>query len=165
MTDPLRFVTYVVVMGAAGAALMDLWAFAVRRVGIPTLDYRLLGRWLGGMARGRFIHARISTAAPVGGERVLGWSAHYAIGIAFAVPVLLLGGSEWADHPTLGLAMLVALATIAAPWFVMQPAMGSGFAGSRTPNPWATRVRNLATHVVYGVGMYAAALLLSITGW
>jgi len=36
----------------------------------------------------------------------------------------------------------------------MQHAMGAGVAGSRTPNPnpAATKVRNLASHVIYGLG-------------
>jgi hypothetical protein len=55
----------------------------------------------------------------------------------------------------------VGLGTIVAPWFVMQPAMGAGIAGSRTPNPAATRLRNLGTHTVYGIGLYASALILA----
>jgi hypothetical protein len=57
----------------------------------------------------------------------------------------------------------VGLVTILAPWLVMQPAMGAGIAGSRSPNPTATRLRNLGTHTVYGMGLYAAAVVLSIT--
>jgi hypothetical protein len=40
--------------------------------------------------------------------------------------------------------------------------MGSGVAASRTPDPRSVRLRNLATHAVYGVGLYASAVLLSI---
>ena len=43
----------------------------------------------------------------------------------------------------------------------MQPAMGAGIAGSRTPNPWATRARNLVTHAVYGIGLYVTAVALA----
>lgn len=141
---------------------MDVWSlFLRRRWGVTTLDYGLLGRWIGHMPRRRFFHDRIARAAAIRGERALGWAAHYAIGVAFAIPVVVLGGPRWLDHPTLGLALLVALATIAAPWLVMQPAMGAGFAGSKTPNPRATRLRNLGTHFVYGLGLYGSALLLS----
>jgi hypothetical protein len=58
--------------------------------------------------------------------------------------------------------MLVGLGTIAAPWLVMQPAMGAGIAASKTPNPTAARLRNLATHTAYGLGLYASALVLSV---
>jgi hypothetical protein len=162
MTDLVELLTRGALMGVAGAALMDVWSLVLRRgFGIPTLDYALLGRWIGHLARGRFRHERIATSAPIPGERPLGWLAHYAIGIAFALPVLAIWGADWARHPTIWPPLLVGLATIVAPWLVMQPGMGAGIAGSRTPNPRATRLRNLATHTVYGVGLYLAAAALA----
>lgn len=44
----------------------------------------------------------------------------------------------------------------------MQPAMGADIAGSRTPSLRATRLRNLGSHAVYGIGLYAAAVGLSL---
>ena len=150
-----------VLLGIAASALMDLWGLVLRRgFRIPTLDYALLGRWIGHMPRGRFIHARIGDARPVPGERALGWAAHYSIGIAFALVLLGIWGLDWARSPTVWPALLVGLGTTAAPWLVMQPAMGVGFAASKSANPRATRLRNLATHSVYGVGLYLAALAL-----
>lgn len=162
MTGPIGTGLTIIAMGAAGAALMDVWSLTLRRVWkVPTLDYALLGRWIGHVLRGRFSHDRIADAAPVRGERELGWLAHYGIGIAFAVPVALLGGATWLEQPTPAPAMVVGLATIVAPWLVMQPAMGLGIAASKSPRPWATRLRNLANHAVYGVGLYAAAVVLA----
>ena len=60
--------------------------------------------------------------------------------------------------------MGLGLVTIVAPWFVMQPAMGAGIAASRTPHPWSARLRNLATHAVYGIGLYLSAVAL-VTIW
>jgi hypothetical protein len=152
-----------VLMGLAAAALMDVWSLVLRRrFAIPTLDYALLGRWIGHIARGRFTHERIASADPIRGERPLGWAAHYAIGVTFAIGLLGLVGSDWLRSPTVGPALAVGLVTILAPWLVMQPAMGAGFAGSRTPNPRATRLRNLGTHTVYGLGLYLAALVLTL---
>jgi hypothetical protein len=163
VSDIVRLVITVIAMGAAGAALMDLWSLALRRLWkVPTLDYAMLGRWIGHLTRGRFFHERIASSEPIPAERPLGWLAHYLIGITFAVPVIVLGGPGWIDRPTLVPAMLVAMATIAAPWFVMQPGMGLGIAGSRSARPAATRVRNLATHAVYGLGLYAAAVAMSL---
>jgi hypothetical protein len=151
-----------VLMGVAAAALMDLWSLVLRRgFGVPTLDYALLGRWIGHIPRGRFTHDRISAAAPVPGERPLGWLAHYAIGVAFAALLLAAWGIDWARSPSPLPALVVGLGTIAAPWLVMQPAMGAGVAGSRTPNPAATRLRNLGTHTVYGIGLYLSAVALA----
>jgi hypothetical protein len=161
VTDAVRISFSIVAMGAAGAALMDVWSLALRRLwNVPTLDYALLGRWIGHLARGRFFHERIGASPAVPGERALGWLAHYGIGVAFAVPVVVLGGPDWLANPTPLPAMVVAIGTILAPWLVMQPGMGLGIAASRSPNPRATRLRNLGTHAVYGVGMLGAALVL-----
>ena len=150
-------------MGVAGSACMDLWSLVLRRrFAIPTLDYALLGRWIGHMPEGVFVHDRIAAAAPVRGERLLGWAAHYAIGVTFAVVLLAIVGLNWARTPTIWPALAVGLGTIAAPWLVMQPAMGAGIAGSRTPSPSATRLRNLGTHAVYGFGLYISAVMLSM---
>jgi hypothetical protein len=59
-------------------------------------------------------------------------------------------------------AIVIGIGTVIAPWFVMQPGMGAGIAASRTPDPRAARLRNIATHVVYGVGLYGSALALAI---
>jgi hypothetical protein len=162
MPDGLDLVARGIVMGIAGSALMDLWSAVLRRrFGIPTLDYRLLGRWIGHIPRARFVHDRIASSPAVAGERALGWIAHYAIGVTFALVLLAIWGRSWAAAPTIWPALVVGIGTIVAPWFVMQPAMGAGIAGSRTPNPTATRLRNLGTHTVYGVGLYVAALALA----
>jgi hypothetical protein len=55
----------------------------------------------------------------------------------------------------------LALGLLAAPFFVMMPAMGSGVAGARTPRPNLTRLKSLVGHGVFGLGMYATVLLLA----
>lgn len=163
MPDSLDIVLRGVAIGVAGSALMDVWSAVLRRrFGIPTLDYRLLGRWIGHFPNGQFFHERIAAATPVSGERALGWLAHYWIGVTFALVLSAVWGRGWLDAPTIWPALAVGLATIAAPWLVMQPAMGAGIAGSKTPNPTATRLRNLGTHAVYGIGLYLAAASLSV---
>jgi hypothetical protein len=150
------------IMGVTAAALMDAWSFVLRQgFGVPTLDYALLGRWIGHMPRGHLFHARIATATPIPIERPLGWLAHYAIGVAFAGLLLMMVDRDWVRAPSVWPALALGLGTIVAPWFVMQPAMGAGIAASRTPDPTATRLRNLATHTVYGLGLYAAAVGLA----
>jgi hypothetical protein len=163
MNELVEILARAVVLGVGGAALMDIWGLIARRaLNIQGLDYALLGRWIGHFPRGKFYHDRIAAAPPVAGERVLGWTAHYAIGITFAAPLVLLWGLDWARSPTILPPMLIGLGTILAPWLIMQPAMGAGIAASRTPNPRAARLRNLATHAVYGVGLYVSAVALAL---
>ena len=136
---------------------MDLWGIVRKRLfDIPPPDYGLVGRWLAHMPRGRFRHDSIKVALPVKGERLIGWTAHYLIGIAFASILLVLWGHAWVRHPSIGPALAVGIATVAAPFLVMQPGMGAGIAGSRTPRPAATRLQSLLTHTVFGLGLYAA---------
>jgi hypothetical protein len=159
MNEVLEIALRAVALGVGASALMDVWGLVLRRgLGVPTLDYALLGRWLGHMRQGRFTHDRIGASAPVRHERALGWAAHYGIGITFAVLLLVVWGLDWAHSPSLLPPLVVGLGTIVAPWFLMQPGMGAGIAGSRTPNPTATRLRNLGTHAVYGFGLYLTAL-------
>jgi hypothetical protein len=163
MNDLLELIIRGVVIGVGGSALMDVWAlFSRRAFKIIGLDYAMLGRWIGHFPRRRFFHRRIASAEPVRGERPLGWVAHYSIGITFALLLLAIWGLDWARSPTIWPALLIGLGTILAPWFVMQPAIGAGMAASRTPNPRAARLRNLATHSFYGLGLYGSALALSL---
>lgn len=158
----LNTVFHVAAVGIGATLAMDAWGLLLRRVyGVVGLDYRLVGRWLGHLSRGRFCHAGIGHAAPVPGEALLGWVAHYAIGMAFAGGLVLVQGVAWLAMPTLVPAVLAGLVTVAAPYFVMQPAFGMGIASSRTADPTAARLRSLINHLVFGVGLYLAARLLA----
>lgn len=157
MNNTFEFVVRSVVIGSGATVTMDLWGAALRRLGIPSLDFALLGRWIAHMPRGQFRHQSIARAAPVRGERVIGWCAHYAIGISFAALLLLSFGLEWARVPTLAPALFVGAVTVVAPWFVLQPALGAGVASSKTPRPFFNSMKSLVTHVVFGLGLFVAA--------
>lgn len=158
MSGILEFTARAVLIGVGATVVMDFWSVLLKRcLGIPSLDYRLVGRWLGHMAHGRFAHDSIVAASPVRGELILGWCAHYAISIVFAALLLALWGREWAQHPTLVPALVMGLVTLAAPFLIMQPAMGAGIAASKTPKPNTARLRSLATHTAFGIGLYVSA--------
>lgn len=146
-----------ILTGAGATLVMDIWAIARKRLlGAPAPNYGLVGRWLAHIPRGRFRHDSIAAAVPVRGELLIGWAAHYLIGIAFAAILLGIWGLAWVRHPTIGPALLVGIGTVAAPFLVMQPAMGAGIAASRTPRPGASRVQSLVTHAIFGLGLYFA---------
>jgi hypothetical protein len=156
----MDYLVNAVLIGTGATAVMDAWGMARRYLlGAPAPDYGLVGRWLAWMPRGRFRHDRIAATPPVKGEKALGWAAHYAIGVAFAAALLGLCGLEWAQRPTLAPALVFGIATVAAPFLLMQPGMGAGIAASRAPRPGAARVQSLVTHAVFGFGLYAAAWL------
>ena len=161
MPETLDFLLRGIAIGVAASALMDVWSAGLRRLGIQTLDYRLLGRWIGHFRYRRFFHPKIAAAEPIVGERALGWIAHYSIGVTFTFVLLAIVGVQWLQAPTIWPALAVGVGTIVAPWLVMQPAMGAGIAAANAQNPGATRMRNLVTHAVYGIGLFAAAAVLA----
>jgi hypothetical protein len=145
---------------------MDLWnAFLKRAFNVPSLNYCLLGRWLRHMPSGTFRHANITAAPQKPHECTVGWMAHYSIGVAFALVFVALTSGDWLARPTLLLALLYGIGTVIFPFFIMQPSLGLGIAASRTPNPMQARLKSLATHTVFGVGLYLCALVVSRLPW
>ncbi len=159
MSPALEFVVSAVVIGVGATAVLDLWGlFLLRAFRIEPPYYAMVGRWLGHMPRGRFAHRSIGAAEPVWGEAALGWAFHYVVGIVFAAGLLAVVGLEWAHRPTPLPALAVGVLTVVAPFLLMQPAMGFGIAAAHASNPAKARVRSLATHFAFGVGLYLAAL-------
>lgn len=162
MTAEARDLVSAVAIGVGASGLMDLWNLLLKvGLGIRSLDYCLLGRWLCHMPGGTFQHASIARARPMPSECVVGWIAHYAIGVGLALGFLVVVSREWLARPTLLPAVLWGLGTVVFPLFVMQPALGLGVAAARTPSPAQARVKSLVTHAVFGVGLYSCATALN----
>ncbi|HET7777569.1 MAG TPA: DUF2938 domain-containing protein [Rudaea sp.] len=155
----LQDIDRVLLIGICATAVLDIWLALLARMGVPTLNFAFIGRWVGHLFRGRFSHMAIGRAQPIRGELAWGWLAHYAIGIAFAAGLMGLQGMAGARHPTLAASLGFGLCTVLVPLFVMQPAMGSGFASSRTPTPVKNVLRSIANHAVFGLGLYLSSLL------
>lgn len=153
----IQDIGFVIFIGVGATAVMDGWMLILARLGVPTSNWGLVGRWVGHMPKGRFAHASMANTPAIRGELAVGWMTHYAIGIGYAIGLLALVGTAWARQPTLLPALVFGLVTVAAPLFVMQPAMGSGFAASKTASPLKTCVRSLANHGIFGLGLYVAA--------
>ena len=163
-----NLVQQIILIGIGATTLIDLWALVRRRLfGIAPPSYAMVGRWFGHMPKGRFRHASIAAAPVIPGEGAIGWAFHYLTGIAYAGLLVALAGAGWLERPTLLPALAVGLGTVAAPFLLMQPGMGAGIAASRTPNPSAARRQSLATHAIFGFGLYLAGhvarLLLAAT--
>lgn len=149
-------------IGIGGTVALDAWAQLLQRAfGIPATNWALVGRWLGHMPSGKFVHASIAQAAPVSGERALGWGFHYGIGISYGLLLVALWGADWLRQPDALAPVMLSLALLVAPYFVRMPGLGLGLAASKTPQPNITRLKSVAGHTVFGLGMYATALMLA----
>lgn len=161
MRDLLENVICVVLLGVGATAVMDLWLIILKTLNVPMLNFAFIGRWVGHIFRGRWFHNGIAKAEPIRGELLLGWFTHYTIGFLFAGLMVLVLGIEWIDNPKLIPAMVTGIATVVAPLFIMQPALGSGIAFSKTANPLRSCIKSLVNHTVFGCGLYGAATLLA----
>lgn len=161
MTLQLQDIPLAMLIGIGATAVMDAWLVLLKSLGIATLNFAFIGRWVGHLFRGRFAHAAIAKSAPIRGELAWGWLTHYAVGMVFAAVLVGIQGADWASSPTLLPALAVGIGTVAAPLLVMQPAMGAGFAASRTPTPLKNCLRSLANHTVFGIGLYLSALAIA----
>ena len=76
--------------------------------------------------------------------------------------LVLLISPSWLQRPTLLPALTFGTVTVAVPFLVMHPSFGMGVAASRTPNPTAARLRSVMNHATFGLGLYVAAVALTV---
>jgi len=151
----------VVLIGGGATLFMDIWLMFLKRLGVQTLNFAYIGRWVGHLCRGRVAHAAIGKAAPVRHELLLGWLTHYAVGLVFAAALVGMAGTGWVAVPALLPAVALGVGTVVFPLFVMQPAMGLGVAASRTPAPLKNCLRSVVNHAVFGLGLFVSASVIA----
>lgn len=150
-------------LGIGATLVMDIWAYLqLRLFKIPSLNYALVGRWIGHMFKGSFQHHPIMQSPSIRGEAFFGWTAHYAIGIIFAGAFLAVLGTGWMKDPDFLSAFVMGIVTVSAPFLLMQPSFGFGIAASKTPAPNTARIRSLIAHASFGVGLYVTAFLFNL---
>ena len=162
MNATTEFLVRSLLIGAGATLTMDVWNAALKRFGIPSLNFSYLGRWLGHLSRGQFTHESIASSPPFRGERWLGWGAHYSIGVLFAALLLGMFGLRWGRSPTLGAALFIGTITVLAPWFLLQPGLGAGIASSKTKTPVFNALKSLVSHAVFGFGLFLSARAMAL---
>jgi hypothetical protein len=154
--------TSAILIGLGATLTFDLWALFLKHAFkiIPS-NICLVGRLILYMPDGTFRHSKIASTPQKRAECTVGWVAHYLIGIMFAFVFIGLTTNNWLRHPTPIPAIVFGVVTVLAPFFIMQPAFGLGFAASMTANPKQARLRSLMNHTAFGVGLYFFGLLVS----
>ncbi len=147
-------------VGIAGTLALDLYAWLLQRIfGIPATNWAMVGRWFGHMIKGQFVQPALPKAGKIPGELAIGWIVHYVIGMGYGLLLVAIMGGDWLQVPTLAAPIALAIVLLVLPYFVMMPGMGMGVAASRAPKPNMARLKSLASHGVFGLGMYLAAVL------
>ena len=162
MNDLVPLLFSKILIGLGATLTFDLWALLLKHhFKIAPSNFCLVGRWIQYMLEGIYKHSNIGSAPQKSAECVIGWIAHYMIGISFAIIFIAFVGNDWLQHPMLISALVFGIITVSAPFFIMQPLFGLGFAASKTPNPTQARLRSLMNHAVFGFGLYLFGSLVS----
>lgn len=150
-------------MGIFATVVIDLWALVIKNgFKQQTTDWGIAGRWFAYIPRGKFIHRPIGKTEPVRHEKLIGWTGHYSIGVIYAWIYIVLMSKLFAIQPTLMSAIAFGVATVFAPWFIMQPGFGMGVMASNTPNPGIKRLASLSVHTIFGLALYAGWRIFSV---
>jgi hypothetical protein len=121
--------------------------FASDRLGLD-----MIGRWAGGLLRGRWRHDDIRRAPAQRGELGLGLLTHYGTGIVLTQVFLLLT-RRGSRRPGFVAGTAYGIATAVLPLLVMFPSMGYGWLGVRTGDAARLdRIMGLG-HIAFGVGI------------
>ena len=162
MNNLACFLIRAILIGLGATFTFDLWALVLKHAfKITPSNICLVGRWLRYMPEGIFKHSNIAASPQKSAECTLGLIAHYMIGIMFAIAFIALVGNNWLQHPTLIPAIIFGVVTVLAPFFLMHPSFGLGFAASKTSNPTQARFRSLMNHTAFGIGLYLFGLLVN----
>ncbi|MEQ8357252.1 MAG: DUF2938 family protein [Kiloniellaceae bacterium] len=154
------FIFQACVAGLFATAMLDIWQrmlFAAAK--IPPANWSLIGRWFAYIPRGRIVHRPIGDTPAVAGELALGWSMHYLVGLVYGFAYLGLMVYGLDRQPSLLNGAVFGAASVVIPWFIMQPGLGIGVMGRLTPNPAVPVLNALASHLIYGVALFAGAAL------
>ena len=152
-----------VLIGLIATALSDLWAvFLEKAFKVPNYGFDVVGRWIGHMAHGQFLHKPIFASPPIPGERS---SAGSRI-------------TRWAQRSA-SCRSCSAAARAGLPIRHGWPRSERACSRSRCPSSswfprsaWACSVRarrilarrrqGVIAHLYYGVALYIAAVLVAM---
>ena len=149
-----------VIVGVIGTLAMDLLNHLFARTGVLLrIDVGMIGRMSAGWARGRFCYSHPSEMKPVANEKLIGYITHYSIGVALAIPFVLVWAYFFGGPVSPVWALAYGIATTVASVFFVYPSMGFGVFGMRSPEGIRAPLSSLANHIFFGAGMAVAVAL------
>jgi len=147
------------IVGVGATLAMDLWTFILRLFDVTSHGLQYVGRWVAYFPSGKFIHHSIIQTPGMPYEKLIGFIAHYCIGIGFAFLLSAAFGKKWLSRPRIFPALFIGLTTLLVPTLIIQPALGFGVAFSNMPNQGLLLLKSFSIHIIYGLGLYLSAKL------
>jgi len=154
-----------VTVGVLATVTMDAVFLAASRLGgagftSDKIGLELVGRWAGGLARGRLRHADMAAEPALRGEAALGLAVHYLTGVMLTqayYEALRRGGRK----PGVLSATAFGAATALLPLLIMYPSWGLGPLAVRSGE--ATRLLRimLLGHTAFGAAIGLWTMLLN----
>jgi hypothetical protein len=146
-----------VVIGVLATITMDAAFVAASRLGgeaftTDKIGPELVGRWAGGLARGRWRHDDIAAEPGLRGEAAIGLATHYATGVALTY-AYLLALRRLGRRPGAVTATAYGAATALLPFLIMYPSWGYGCCGRRSGDAARMARVMLLGHTVFGAGI------------
>jgi uncharacterized membrane protein YeaQ/YmgE (transglycosylase-associated protein family) len=149
-----------IVAGAAGTLVMDVANHLLSRAGLLVrIDMRMIGRMSAGWLCGRFRYEHPDELPAAPNEQCLGLVTHYAISVVFALAYVIGWHILFGSPASAFGALVFGVMTVAAPLFIVFPALVLGIFGRRSPNGIRAPLSSLVNHAFFGLGMSLAILL------
>lgn len=155
----MRMVLQSIVIGVVATIAMDLWNLVLWVTLGISLDWGILGRWIGHTLQGDFMLYGVNAASPIPYENVLGWIGHYVTGIMYAFTYLFFAVFIMHHSPSLPIALAVAWFFMLMPFCLYQPAIGLGYFAMAAEAPNYVRLVTVSMHTFFGCGLYVGYLI------
>ncbi|QLG44742.1 DUF2938 family protein [Costertonia aggregata] len=153
----MRIFFRAVLVGIGATFLTDLWAFLLRLFDVKSNGLQIIGSWLST----NVLNVPDSATGVLANGWIIGWTAHYIVGITFAIIFLAIVKSQWFQKPTWSKALIYGIVTLVFPLFMVWPTLGFGVAFSKTPIQGTLIIKAIGLHLVYGLGLYLTAFLIN----
>ncbi len=159
----MEVVIKILAIGLFATVIMDIWAtFSNRVLKFPRTNWAMVGRWLGHIQNGKFLHQSIGSSPEIKYENIFGWAFHYLVGVIYATFYVVMVIWCFEGNSSLLNAWFFGLVTILSPWFILQPALGLGICAVKAPKPCMVRLQNIAIHSIFGIALYYGWLFINI---